>query len=689
MKILVGLLGACAVPGCVVQEATTLSRSDAIWSGEFEAGAVGSPIRIEEFSARLDVWGTHVAGCLDTTFAADSGSDMSASHRFALPRGAVIHRAEIFVASTGQWERAETLGRREGEEVFEEIIEPETRDPLLIQQIGMSGYRARVYPVGRDQTLQARICYTHTLELDDLGERLRLSFADPTDPDARTVEEFDVQVALHDPRWTDAIWYSEVGDSETEAGHASFHATDYALGDPVVLELVGSTPRRLLALAYDSAADGIEDHLLVRWLPDFSAFPAAQSGARSVVFVVDTSGSMDGAKMEETRSAVSEALESLVSTDRYGLVEFDDEARAFRDDLSIGDDVADALAWVSSLQADGGTNIAGGLTSGAQIGARSAEASTIDLFLLTDGRPTVGAGTIGQILSEVRAAMGERPFRIFCVGIGYDLDQALLADLASETGGEATFALDDSEIGGQVLELLSRVRGGGAADVAVTLSGGGIAEDQLFEWRRVFPGTPLAMAATGANVDARFDVSLRGVTPDGDPVAIDSSAIPTRGSDGRFFSVPPLAAQTWADRLNRTIDQTGETADLVGEGVVLAKQYGIVGRYSSMLALENESMYAEYGIDRIAREAAGIALDDVTASAQDETRIGGQGVDDTSSGGGDADGDADGDGAGDGGASEAGAAGCGCGTAGTSPTGALWLAALAAFWRRRQRRRRA
>jgi hypothetical protein len=101
--------------------------------------------------------------------------------------------------------------------------------------------------------------------------------------------------------------------------------------------------------------------------------------------------------------------------------------------------------------------------------------------MITDGRPNVGSSTVEGILADVRAEADKlaRQLRIFSVGIGYDLDQALLNGLAQQTGGESTFALDDNEITGQILDLFGRVRGGGISNVVATVQSAGFQDNTL------------------------------------------------------------------------------------------------------------------------------------------------------------------------------------------------------------------
>lgn len=683
-----GLCVAALACGCTWADTgegwTDPAPSMPAWTGEFEAGADGSPIRIETVEYDLEVFDTHVSACFETTFTASSGSGMSAVHRFALPAGAVIHHAELLVDDGNRWEVAETLGRAEGESAFEDVMEREPPpppvnddgphcDPLLLQQIGTDAYRARVFPVGESTPLVTRICWIAPLEADANGERLRLPFHDAGDPEARTADALEIDAALRSDRWDGAHWTSSAAEDVVEASGSAARlvASDFALDRELVLELGAGSSASVRALGYRSEAE-IADHLFVRWVPDLSDVPSVAPGPRHVVFVLDVSGSMQGAKFDAASAVVRRALEALDAEDEWGLVVFDSEARAFRDTMSAGDDVSEAIRWVTGLALANGTNIAGGLALGAQIGATSASPdAAIDLFLLTDGRPSAGATTVDAMLTEIDAAAVDRDVRVFTCGIGSDLDAALLGDLADSTGGEATLALEDSDIEASALALFDRIRPGGVSDVHVVVGGVGIETTEAYEWPRIFPGSPLGFGAIAADAAETVSVSLVGTAPDGEPVEVAAEVVPDVGSDGAALAAPPLAAVAWAERLAREIDAEGETPERVLEAVLVAKRYGVLTRYSSVLAMENDQMYADAGIDRIARDPAGIATEDVPASTFDEFRVGGAGVDST---------------LGFESAASGNAAGCSCTTGGPGSLAPLVLAMLFAVPRRRRRR---
>lgn len=78
------------------------------------------------------------------------------------------------------------------------------------------------------------------------------------------------------------------------------------------------------------------------------------------MFVVDISGSMEGAPLEGTKIALSAALTNLDSKDSFNIIAFNGETYLFSSSMELAseDTVERAVEWMSmNLIAGGDTNI--------------------------------------------------------------------------------------------------------------------------------------------------------------------------------------------------------------------------------------------------------------------------------------------------------------------------------------------
>src|SRR5690606_406653 len=109
--------------------------------------------------------------------------------------------------------------------------------------------------------------------------------------------------------------------------------------------------------------------------------------AKDIILVLDTSGSMEGEKIEQARAALTYVLEHLNPEDRFTVIEFSTGVRVYDQELQPATDADDARDWVSTLEATGGTDINKALLEAMSI--VDLERPTYVLFL-TDGLPTEG-----------------------------------------------------------------------------------------------------------------------------------------------------------------------------------------------------------------------------------------------------------------------------------------------------------
>jgi len=609
--------------------------------GDFSDG-----VFIQDWRVDIETEGRYVSGKIEIRFSATTEGKHAADLRFPLPKGAVLYQAEIFIPATETWMRAETLGRLQGAEAFFEAVAQDEK-PLLIQQIGTDFYRARVYPIDNQANLQLRLYYAHVLDHDGTDYYLNIPFANPDANDDTPSQGLQINVQSPDKIWQDSQWQrgddalaqaGTVNHAQLSLGSAHLALDNASLDQDIRLKM---QPQ----VAFENTADSLRYQPDDRqrnsiahawWQPELADVLTDQVRS-NVVLVLDISGSMSGSPLEQEKLAIKRVLNSLAPEDYFSLVAFDSQAHAFSDTMQSGTDKAMAVTWVDNLISGGGTAIAAGLRLASEIAlSGSTQNEAIDLFLLTDGHPNEGSSTVFDLVKEIsnKSELLSRKIRIFTVGIGDNLDQDLLNGIAQETGGDSTFALQDGEISGQVLDLFNRARSGGLQlnkaswQQPLALQTFALENRYLFLNERLQLGA--AFAQTDSLVDQQIKLVLDGQLPDFSLVHQEIE-LPLGHHTALNHLAAPLTAKAWADALERDIDINGEDNNKVSIALRIARTYGIVTRYSSLLALSEESAYDIQGIQRLSRDQAGIALQEVTIADLDETRIGGDGIEENAS----------------------------------------------------------
>lgn len=173
------------------------------------------------------------------------------------------------------------------------------------------------------------------------------------------------------------------------------------------------------------AGDGIV-HLGVRVTPPVDA--AAERAPVAIALVIDSSGSMDGLKMDHARFAARTVVERLREGDRVVVIDFDDTARAVVPLTTLGPDRSAILAAIDGMQAGGGTALHVGVEGG--IAAVKAAGTTRRLILISDGQATVGPSTPDAI-----AGLDPAGTTLSAIGVGTDYDEKMMLAVADHGRG--------------------------------------------------------------------------------------------------------------------------------------------------------------------------------------------------------------------------------------------------------------
>ena len=162
-----------------------------------------------------------------------------------------------------------------------------------------------------------------------------------------------------------------------------------------------------------------------------------------LVVVLDRSGSMQGAKINEARQAVEQLIDRLTVKDRLSLVTYSNGVDTVFP-LMYMDDAhrSQVKAAVGQIYSGGGTNLGGGLQRGIETLTASALAGRQrKVILISDGLANQGVTDPGA-LGRMAADALEHNFSISTVGVGYDFNEVLMTTIADHGAGRYYFLED-------------------------------------------------------------------------------------------------------------------------------------------------------------------------------------------------------------------------------------------------------
>jgi Ca-activated chloride channel homolog len=193
---------------------------------------------------------------------------------------------------------------------------------------------------------------------------------------------------------------------------------------------------------------GDADYLLAFVTPPAVEQAEQKPLPREVIFVIDNSGSMGGTSIVQAKASLIYALGRLQPTDRFNVIRFDDTMDVLFPTSVPADTghVGSATAFVTALQAAGGTEMVPAMRAALADNAGSDANNVRQVVFLTDG----AIGNEQQLFETITAMRGRS--RVFMVGIG-SAPNTFLMTRAAELGRGAFTHI------GSVDQVEERMRG--------------------------------------------------------------------------------------------------------------------------------------------------------------------------------------------------------------------------------------
>jgi Ca-activated chloride channel family protein len=568
------ILAALAADPAVAQERIVPRPFPPAWAGQdlLTPTAVRAQATLRNQVARVVV---------EQDYVNPTSRPLEGSVCFPLARDASISDFAMLV--DGRRLEGVLLDADQARDTYERIVRAR-KDPALLELVGRGMLRARLFPIPPGGKRTLRIEYGQVLRATGSRTEFTLPFA--AGDGARPVP-FTATVTVRTRGRLGPVYSPTHALECTErSGHG---AVVTARGDALPgrdLTVLVAEDRAGLGAEVVTARRGDEAGYFLLFAMPWQE--RAKRAPADVVFALDVSGSMSGAKMEQARRSLLYCLDRLGPEDRFAIVAFSAGVISFRDQLTRGtpDALRAARAFVRDLEAGGGTNLDEALTAALRLAREGRDPMIV---LLTDGQPTVGVTSVSEI--EARA-QSRRPdgAHLFTFGVGYDVNAPFLDRLASAGRGASDYVKPEEDIEEKVTSLFEKISSPVLRNVTVTVHGARAFDLCPRTVPDLFHGEQLVVLG---RFEGRGDatVTVRGETPDGRHLEV-SAPMDRAPARGRNAYVPTL----WASRRIATLmDQArleGETPDLRETIVALSREYGILTPYTSYYVSDGEEAQA-------------------------------------------------------------------------------------------------
>jgi Ca-activated chloride channel homolog len=523
------------------------------------------------------------------TFHNPGSFQLEAEFLFPLPEEGAIQNFVLLV--DGRELPGRLLPKDEARRIYEEIVRSK-RDPALLEYMGRGLYRTSVFPIppGADRKVTMR--YTQLCKRD----RDVVEFSYPLSTQkftAKPVQRLNIDVSIHSQESIKSI-YCPSDDSRID------RSGDHDVR--VILERRDIVPSNDFRLVY-TIADGKLAASVLSYRPHESedgyflllASPEVKAAdskplPKTVIFVIDRSGSMAGKKIEQARKALKSVLNNLRDEDLFNIVVYDDRVESFKPELERYRSSAreEAERFVDNIREGGSTNIDAALKTALAMIQDSTRPSYV--LFLTDGLPTAGETRELAIADNCRRANTRRT-RVFSFGVGYDVNARLLDRLSGGNSGTSEYVKPDDDLESHVGRFYSKMTSPVLSDIRIELAGIDINRTYPRDIPDLFEGGQIVCAGRYRQ-SGRTTIRVNGKI----------------GSERRALEFPAELAGTntgtshdfverlWVvRRLGELIDQIdlhGQNKELVDELVALSTKYGILTPYTTFLADERVQLHA-------------------------------------------------------------------------------------------------
>lgn len=556
-------------------------------------GGFGGQLEIKEHDVRVVINNGVAVTHVEQVFVNTEDRVVEALYTFPAPRGASISNFTMWIG--GKEMVGEVVEKQRARQIYESYKQTR-RDPGLLEQVDYKTFEMRVFPIAPRAEQRISVTYYQELDFDhDWATYVYpLATVAAQASDQQTTGKFAMTLDVKSETPLEELTSpSHAADFVVVAHSENYHQASLEtdggdLSRDLVLAFKTTRPRTGIDYIASKAAG--EDGFFQLTLTAGEELAEANRGM-DYVFVLDVSGSMaNGGKLGISRESIHAFMQSLGEEDRFELLAFNVAATPLfgAAELVTAERQEQVRAFLAEQRARGGTNLRPAVA--AAYGYRGAD-RTLNVVILSDGL------TEQHEQRELLQLIGERPSgaRVFCVGVGNEVNRPLLQQIAENAGGVAAFLSDQDSFERQAAAFRRKLMRPAIKNPRINFAGAGVYDVEPAVLPDLFYGAPV-------RVYGRY----RGAGPLQATVSGDVQGAPIEQSVQ--LNLPerddanPEIERMWAwkrvDALMADERTQGRPGKHQNEIVQLCEGFSIASEYASFIVLENDAEYRRWKIDR-------------------------------------------------------------------------------------------
>jgi len=452
-------------------------------------GGLGGVLKIQTQDVDVRINNGVAVTTVDQVFKNTEQRQVEALYTFPVPKGASVSNFSMWI--NGKEMVGEVLEKQRAREIYNSYKRVR-RDPGLLEQVDYKTFEMRIFPINAGAEQRVQITYYQELEFDHDQALYVYPLATVTRKsiDQQTTGRFSINVDINSaiplngvesPSHASRFVFAEHGPGYTRA---SLESTKGSLAKDVVLRYGLSRPITGIDLITSNTED--EDGYFLMTLTIGEELELSNRGM-DYIFVLDISGSMaNERKLITSKASLGAFIDQLAEEDRFEVMTFNIQPDTLFQQLNPGSPEMkeQARSYLDSKTANGGTNLAPAMTTAYKYGDPD---RTLNVIVLSDGM------TEQQERAELMRLIQQRPanVRVFTIGIGNEVNRALLEQVAEDAGGMAAFVSRGDDFERQARSFRRRLAHPAAQDLEISFDGVKVYDVEPQQLPNLYHGTPL------------------------------------------------------------------------------------------------------------------------------------------------------------------------------------------------------
>lgn len=523
---------------------------------------------------------------LTQIFHNQSAVSLEGNYLYSLPPEAQVHDFSLFM--DGKRIRGRILDSKEAFKVYTDIVR-KMRDPALLEYATYGLLRTHIFPIAPHQDRKIDLSYTQLLKFEAGTYCFMLPV---TQSGESNIENFHLVIHLETEAPIANIYSPthEISVSREGNNRARISVEQTHLEGNKNFKLyysLGSQEINTSVMCFRPRTDQ-DGYFVLFASPRFDS-QYVQSIPQDVIFIIDVSGSMQGEKIEQAKGALKFCVNALKNKDRFEIISFSSSTHNFSGALDFArpEQKENAHYYIDKLEASGGTNIDDALQRATQLKKLSDKRLTSIVFL-TDGLPTEGETDVATILRNVNNN-NKSELRIFCFGVGYDVNTFLLDKMGKENHGSTNYIKPGENLERGVSAFFSKISKPVLTNPKLNFNMAGIYDIYPQKLPDIFKDERIAIFGRYRNA-GQAKLILEGNQAGTMKKFEYSFELVNRNRENEFIS--NLWANRKVDHLLEQIRFNGENAELVESIKKLGLKFGIITPYTSFLVTEEKKELA-------------------------------------------------------------------------------------------------